>query len=98
MLNVPCQFVRDRCLVDYDKRSRFVARSTLFQDLVIRCVKVAFRTMPASVGRVFFSEEVSWPFLRFRMACRGRFRLPFVLEKIDNVQLDVDPNILSNLY
>ena len=63
--------------------------STSFQDLVIRCVKVAFKTMPARVGRIFFSKEVSWPFLRFRMAFRGRFKLPFILETINNVQLRI---------
>jgi hypothetical protein len=66
VLVLPYEFLRERFFTPYEKRSPFVQRATIFQDIVIRCVRYAFANMPAFLGRVFFSKAVSLPFLRFR--------------------------------
>lgn len=68
---MPVQLVRERYLTRREKRSPFVVRASLFEDLVIRCVRFAFREVPASVGRTFFSKWVSLPWLRWRMLRHG---------------------------
>lgn len=73
---LPYQFIRERYFTPYEYRSPFVQRSTVFQDIVIRCVRYAFAFMPAFLGRVFFSKQVSLPFLRFRMLRHGFFTSP----------------------
>ena len=71
VLVIPYQFIRERFLIPYEHRSPWVRTATPFQDLVIRCVRYAFANMPAFLGRVFFSKQVSLPFLRFRMLRHG---------------------------
>jgi hypothetical protein len=71
LLQMPVQLVRERYLTRREKRSPFVARASLFEDLVIRCVRFAFREVPASVGRVFFSKWVALPWMRWRMLRHG---------------------------
>ncbi|KAK1831707.1 putative D-xylulose kinase A [Podospora conica] len=50
--------------------------TTLFEDLVIRCVRYAFAHIPANIGRVFLSRGVALPFFRFRMLRRGYLAAP----------------------
>ncbi|PSN73960.1 alpha/beta-hydrolase [Corynespora cassiicola Philippines] len=76
VLVLPYQFFRERYLVPYEHRSPFVRQSTVFQDIVIRCVRFAFAFMPAFLGRVFFSKPVALPFLRFRMLRHGIVTAP----------------------
>ncbi|KAF2015305.1 alpha/beta-hydrolase [Aaosphaeria arxii CBS 175.79] len=76
VLVIPYQFFRERYLTPYEYRSPFVQRATVFQDIVIRCVRFAFACMPAWLGRVFFSKGVSLPFLRFRMLRHGILTAP----------------------
>ncbi|KAK3214137.1 hypothetical protein GRF29_28g2174045 [Pseudopithomyces chartarum] len=73
---LPYQFVRERYFTPLERRSPFVQRATPFQDFVIRCVRYAFASMPAFLGRVFFSKGVSLPFLRFRMLRHGIVTAP----------------------
>jgi acetyl esterase/lipase len=63
-------------MIPYEYRSPFVRRATVFQDIVIRCVRFAFANMPAFLGRVFFSKAVALPFLRFRMLRHGIVTAP----------------------
>lgn len=63
--------MRERYLTPAARRQAFTRRSTLFQDVVVRCVRYAFTNIPSKIGRVFLSKEVALPFLRFRMLRRG---------------------------
>lgn len=40
------------------------------------CVRYAFRDIPASVVRIFFSKTVALPFMRWRMLRHGYLRAP----------------------
>lgn len=71
---MPIQLLHERYISKPAQRSAFVQHATLFQDVVIRCVRFAFGHMPASIGRVFFSKRVSLPFMRFRMLRHGIVR------------------------
>ncbi|EMD85841.1 hypothetical protein COCC4DRAFT_72685 [Bipolaris maydis ATCC 48331] len=68
---IPIQFIHERFFVPLEQRAPWVRKATPFQDLVIRFVRYAFANMPAFLGRVFFSKQVSLPFLRFRMLRHG---------------------------
>lgn len=83
---IPYQFVAERYLTPYEHRSPFVKRATVFQDIVIRCVRYAFAFMPAFLGRVFFSKAVSLPFLRFRMLRHGIVTAPLRWNEINRVR------------
>ncbi|KAF2653209.1 alpha/beta-hydrolase [Lophiostoma macrostomum CBS 122681] len=80
---IPYQFIQERYMTPYERRSPFVQRATVFQDIVIRCVRYAFAFMPAWLGRVFFSKGVSLPFLRFRMLRHGIVTSPLRWHEID---------------
>jgi acetyl esterase/lipase len=69
-------FIRDRYLVLREKQSGFQRRASLFEDVVVRCVRYAFANIPPRVGRVFFAREVSLPFLWFRLLRHGYLRSP----------------------
>ncbi|KAF2257952.1 Arylacetamide deacetylase-like protein [Lojkania enalia] len=73
---IPYQLFRERYFTPYEYRSPFVQRATVFQDIVIRCVRYAFAFMPAFLGRIFFSKQVALPFLRFRMLRHGIVTAP----------------------
>jgi hypothetical protein len=85
VLLLPYQFARERYFTPYESRSPFVQRATVFQDVVIRCVRFAFASMPAFLGRVFFSKAVALPFLRFRMLRHGFVTSPIRWTEIDRV-------------
>ncbi|KAF2187288.1 alpha/beta-hydrolase [Zopfia rhizophila CBS 207.26] len=80
---LPYQFIRERYLIPIEYRSPFVQRATVFQDIVIRCVRYAFASMPAFLGHVFFSKPVALPFLRFRMLRHGIFTRPLAWHEIN---------------
>ncbi|KEY67178.1 hypothetical protein S7711_03038 [Stachybotrys chartarum IBT 7711] len=58
------------------RQNTWVRQSTVFEDVVIRCVRYAFKNIPASVGRIFFSGPVSRPFLRWRLMRHGYLKCP----------------------
>ncbi|KAF7559975.1 hypothetical protein G7046_g4177 [Stylonectria norvegica] len=76
LLELPIQFIRERFLTHPSQQLPFVLGATAFEDFVIRCVRYAFKSMPANVGRVFFSKNVAIAFLRWRMLRHGYFRFP----------------------
>lgn len=76
VLRMPVELIYERYLLRKELRSQFVAKASLFEDLVIRCVRHAFRYLPAYIGRVFFSKWVALPFLRWRMLRHGYLRSP----------------------
>ncbi|KAF2875176.1 Alpha/Beta hydrolase protein [Massariosphaeria phaeospora] len=80
---LPFQFIQERYFTAHERRSPFVQRATVFQDIVIRCVRYAFAFMPAAIGQVFFSKPVSLPFLRFRMLRHGIVTAPLRWTEID---------------
>lgn len=73
MLQLPYQLVRDRLV---EPAESLPHRSTVFEDIVVRCVRYAFRAIPTSVNRVFFSKSVALPFLRWRMLRHGYLGCP----------------------
>ncbi|CAK7220316.1 hypothetical protein SBRCBS47491_004146 [Sporothrix bragantina] len=48
------------------RRQRQRQRPSIFEDIVLCCVRWAFVHMPPRVGRVFFSRPVALPFFQFR--------------------------------
>ncbi|KND92112.1 hypothetical protein TOPH_03198 [Tolypocladium ophioglossoides CBS 100239] len=76
LLRLPLQFLRDRYWTSAAAAPAFVQGSTVFEDLVVRCVRHAFKTIPANIGRVFFSKGVALPFLRWRMLRHGYLKCP----------------------
>jgi hypothetical protein len=85
---LPFAFVRDRWLDAAGKAAPFVRRADGFEDFVVRCVRWAFANVDPRVGRVFFSEEVADPFLRWRMKRHGITDPPFHVYKVDRVGFD----------
>jgi acetyl esterase/lipase len=79
---MPYQLIRERYITPHESKSPFVQHATLFQDIVIRCVRFAFAKIPASIGKVFFSKNVALPFLRFRMLRHGIYRSPIFWKEI----------------
>ena len=75
-MRLPAALFHDRFLVNWEDRSNFVQKASIFEDLVIRCVRYAFANIPPEVGRVFFSKQVALPFLRFRMLRHGYLTSP----------------------
>lgn len=80
---MPYQLIRERYFTKQEQKSPFVQHATLFQDVVIRCVRFAFAKIPATIGKVFFSKNVALPFLRFRMFRHGIFRSPIFWKEVN---------------
>ncbi|KAF2201801.1 alpha/beta-hydrolase [Delitschia confertaspora ATCC 74209] len=87
VLGIPYRFIRERYLTPPARRSPFVLQATVFQDIVIRCVRYAFSFMPACIGRVFFSRAVALPFLRFRMLRHGMLTSPLKWHEVHHAGL-----------
>lgn len=66
--------------------------ATFFQDLVIRCVRFAFKTLNPGIGRIFFSKQVALPFFRFRMLRHGYGRSPIYWREVNNIGQSKDVN------
>ncbi|RPB22255.1 alpha/beta-hydrolase [Terfezia boudieri ATCC MYA-4762] len=64
---LPIQVLYERYLSSPEHRLAWTLKSSLFQDVVIHCVRYAFTNIDPKVGRVFLSKNVALPFLRFRM-------------------------------
>lgn len=80
---MPLRLIRERYFTRKQQQSPFVQRATLFQDIVIRCVRYAFANIPASIGAVFFSKNVALPFLRFRMLRHGHWKSPLAWQEVN---------------
>lgn len=76
MVQLPYDFVTDRYLTHPSRQLAFTQTATVFEDIVIRCVRYAFANIPAKVGRVFFGKYVALPFTRWRMLRHGYIRSP----------------------
>lgn len=83
MLQLPYEIIQERNLTRKRDRSPFVKQASVFQDVVIRCVRYAFAHFPAKIGRVFFSKPVALPFLRFRMLRHGYLHSPIQWREIE---------------
>lgn len=82
VLTLPFTLIRERYVWPRERRSPFTRGASLFQDIVLRCVRYAFANIPASIGRVFFSKWVAYPFIRSRMLRHGIFRSPIYHREI----------------
>ncbi|KAF2163298.1 hypothetical protein M409DRAFT_68577 [Zasmidium cellare ATCC 36951] len=83
LVRMPYQLVRERYLSKKQQQSPFVQRATLFQDVVIRCVRYAFADIPAAIGKVFFSKWVALPFMKFRMLRHGIWKSPIYWREVN---------------
>ena len=84
---LPFQLIRERYFLSKTRQSPFVQQATLFQDVVIRCVRYAFAKIPATIGKVFFSKGVALPFIKFRQLRHGFLRSPIYWKEIDRTGL-----------
>ena len=73
---MPVELIKQRYFTQLSAKPGFTANSSLFEDLVVSCVRYAFSNIPANVGRVFFSKHVAMPFLRWRMLRHGYWKSP----------------------
>lgn len=92
VIQIPYQFIRDRCFTPESRRSPFVQQASPFQDFVIRWVRYAFAYIPADLGRVFFSRPVAVPFLRFRMLRHGIWKPPIPWHEVTMVSFETNSN------
>ncbi|KAK5945573.1 hypothetical protein PMZ80_002778 [Knufia obscura] len=76
LFQLPYQLIYERYRLPETEQSPFCQNATLFQDIVIRCVRYAFAFIPASIGRVFFSKAVAHPFFRWRLLRHGYLYSP----------------------
>lgn len=76
LFQLPVQLFHERYYLPEPEQSPFCRNATLFQDIVIRCVRYAFAYIPASIGRVFFSKKVAYPFFRWRLLRHGYTQSP----------------------
>ncbi|KAK5269151.1 hypothetical protein LTR99_009291 [Exophiala xenobiotica] len=103
VFQLPYQLVHERYFTKHEQQSPFTQHASLFQDVVIRCVRYAFAYVPASVGRIFFSKQVAYPFFRFRLLRHGYLRCPMFYREIVRYgarglwivdDLNTDPDII----
>lgn len=71
VLKLPLSLIYSRVITRKHGRTLSAQKATLFENLVVRCVRHAFVHLPSHVGRVFLSREVAVPFLWFRMLRKG---------------------------
>jgi acetyl esterase/lipase len=83
VFQLPCQFVRERYMSKREAQSPFVQNATIFEDVVVRCVRYAFARIPSRIGRVFFSKWVALPFFRFRLLRHGYLTSPIRYTEVD---------------
>lgn len=76
MIKLPYQLLKGRYWAAPPDQARFIEDATLFEDLVVRCVRWAFKYVTPDVGKAFFSKHVALPFLRWRMLRHGYLRWP----------------------
>jgi hypothetical protein len=76
VLRLPFEFLHERFFLPKSQQSPFVQQASVFEDFVIRCVRYAFANVDPKIGRVFFSKEVSLPFLWFRLLRHGYIKSP----------------------
>lgn len=76
LFRLPLSLLSERFILPTHARLPSVQHATFFQDLIIHCVRHAFRTLPLPIGRVFFSAAVTQPFLRWRMLRHGHLQSP----------------------
>lgn len=81
-LRMPLELIYERYFVPQSRKTIFVQHASLFQDIVIRCVRYAFARIPARIGAVFFSKPVSLPFIRFRMFRHGYLNYPIQFKEV----------------
>ncbi|KAK4143867.1 monoterpene epsilon-lactone hydrolase [Dichotomopilus funicola] len=74
LLKLPIVIIWDRVLSPFQRP--FSQRVTLFEDVVVRCMRYAFANVPPRIGRVFFAREVALPYLWFRLLRKGHFGSP----------------------
>lgn len=85
-VRMPYQLILERYFTKKKQQSPFVQRATLFQDIVIRCVRYAFADIPAAIGKVFFSKWVALPFMKFRMLRHGIWKSPIYWREVNRVR------------
>ena len=83
IFQLPYQFIKERYWTKKSRRSPFVQSATVFEHIVIRCVRYAFANFPARIGKVFFSKWVVYPFFRFRLLRHGYLTCPIRYDEID---------------
>jgi hypothetical protein len=76
VLKLPYKLLKERYWTPPNQKPKFIKESTLFEDLVVRCVRWAFKYVAPEVGKVFFSKLVALPFLRWRMLRHGYLKCP----------------------
>lgn len=93
VFQLPVQLIQERYYTPTSLKPGFVQTATLFEDLVVRCVRYAFQSIPSSVSRVFFDKWVALPFLRWRMLRHGYVRSPVYWkeERYGHVSLKFNP-------
>lgn len=80
---LPFRFIRQRYFWPRERQAPYFRDASLFEDIVIRCVRFAFANIPAKVGRVFFSKEVAHPFFRFRLLRHGYLKCPVHYQELN---------------
>ncbi|PSR78734.1 Alpha/Beta hydrolase protein, partial [Coniella lustricola] len=80
-ITLPLTFLQTRYLTPASQQPPFLQAqheggASVFQDIVIRCVRYAFANLDPRIGRVFFGKPVALPWLRWRMLRHGLVKAP----------------------
>ncbi|RDA93996.1 hypothetical protein CP533_4988 [Ophiocordyceps camponoti-saundersi (nom. inval.)] len=76
VLQLPIDTFRHRLWLPASSLPAFWRESSLFEYIVTRCVRYAFKNIPTDILNVFLSKAVSLPFFRWRMLRHGLVRRP----------------------
>ncbi|RMZ78294.1 hypothetical protein DV737_g3942, partial [Chaetothyriales sp. CBS 132003] len=82
LLQLPHHLYHEWYLLKPEQRSPFSRKATIYQDIVIRCIRYAFATFPPTVSRVFLSKWVALPFLRYRLLRHGYLQSPIFYKEV----------------
>ncbi|KAI5820865.1 Alpha/Beta hydrolase protein [Pyronema omphalodes] len=71
---LPYGLINERYRTRTEHQLAITRRISLFQDVMLRCIRWGFINVPCDVGKLFFIKGVSLPYLRFRMWRSGCLR------------------------
>jgi hypothetical protein len=86
VLRLPLAVIYERFLTRRGNQPAFVKQASLFEDVVVRCVRHAFANIPPKFGRVVLSRPVSQPFFRYRMLRHGYLTCPVHIREYADVR------------
>jgi hypothetical protein len=91
VVKLPLNLLYDRLFLRFVHQNRGSSNqpASWFEDAVIQCIRYGFAYIPPTIARIFFSEQVALPLLRFRMLRHGYIRPLIQWRKVKQVQYEL---------